>query len=220
MSLSDRLRFARLKLFQSSLAPISARARRRRFDQFRELMDLRADMRILDIGGSANTWMIAEDPLDITILNLPGHTYRMAAPPHRIAYVEGDGCSMPQFSPGDFDIVFSNSVIEHVGPRERQDAFAAEVRRLGERYWVQTPAKWFPLEPHCGMPFWWFYPESWRQWFIRRWREELPPWTEMVEGTRVIEKSDFATMFPNAHIMTERFWTIPKSYMAASVISK
>jgi hypothetical protein len=216
MSLIDRMTYARFKLFRSSLAPVSARARRQRFQLFRDLMGLKAGMRILDVGGFADTWLMADVPLKITILNLTGNTQNVPAPRHRITCVQGDGCTMPQFAAGEFDIVFSNSVIEHVGPRDRQEAFAREIRRLGERYWVQTPAKWFPVEAHCGMPFWWFYPESWRRRLINRWRQKLPEWTDVVEGTRVLERSSLATMFPEAEILTETLLAIPKSYIAVA----
>jgi len=56
---------------------------------------------------------------------------------------------------GEFDLVFSNSVIEHVGDFERMRQFVHEARRVAKSYWIQTPSKWFPIEPHCGMPFWW-----------------------------------------------------------------
>ena len=114
---------------------------------------------------------------------------------------------------GEFEIVFSNSVIEHVGSDDRQRAFASEVRRVGRKFWVQTPSKWFPIEAHCGMPFWWFYPEYLRRAFLRRWRKKLPAWTEMIENTRVLTRRQLIDLFPEAKIKVERFAGLSKSYV-------
>jgi SAM-dependent methyltransferase len=136
----------------------------------------------------------------------------MEVPQHRIRYVEGDACNVVEFGRGDFDVIYSNSVIEHVGPEDRQEAFASEVRRLGTRYWVQTPCKWFPIEAHCGMPLWWFYPERGRRFFIERWRKKLPNWTEMIEGTRVLTLDHLRSMFPGSSVHAEWLFGFPKSY--------
>lgn len=130
---------------------------------------------------------------------------------HKIRYIDGDACAVEGFAERSFDIVFSNSVIEHVGPADKQAEFAREVRRLGHSYWVQTPSKWFPIEAHCGMPFWWFYPASVRRYAIERWRKKLPAWTEMVEGTTVLTKSDLQGLFPEATILVETSFGMPKS---------
>ena len=121
------------------------------------------------------------------------------------------------FSRGEFDLVYSNSVIEHVGPEHRQDSFAAEVKRLSARYWVQTPSKWFPFEAHCGMPLWWFYPEPVRRGMIERWRAKLPEWTEMVDGTRVLTLDRLKGLFPGASVYTEWMLGFPKSHTMYSV---
>jgi 2-polyprenyl-3-methyl-5-hydroxy-6-metoxy-1,4-benzoquinol methylase len=60
-----------------------------------------------------------------------------------------------------FDIVFSNSVIEHVGDAESQQQFAHEIARVGRAYWVQTPNRRFPVEPHLLTPFLHFLPTRW-----------------------------------------------------------
>ena len=64
----------------------------------------------------------------------------------------GDAVDMPGISDGAFDVVFSNSVIEHVETYENQRRMAAEIRRVGRRYFVQTPNRHFPLEPHFLVP--------------------------------------------------------------------
>jgi len=159
------LRYLRLELFSRLKRPFSARARKNRMRTFTRLMRITEGMSVLDLGGLPMIWESVASPLDITILNLdlPGTPERAADSHHKIRYVEGDACKVMGFADYQFDTVFSNSVIEHVGPAGRQADFAREVRRLGRSYWVQTPSKWFPIEAHCGMPFWWFYPAELRR---------------------------------------------------------
>ena len=47
------------------------------------------------------------------------------------------------FADGEFDLVYCSSVIEHVPPARRA-AFAAELRRVGRGWYVQTPALLVP----------------------------------------------------------------------------
>ena len=178
------------------------------------LMGVKDGMSILDLGGQPMIWNAVPQCLNLTILNLPGVAATNAASHHKICYVEGDACEVLGFGERSFDSVFSNSVIEHVGPADNQVAFAREVRRLGKSYWVQTPSKWFPIEAHCGMPFWWFYPARVRHYLIERWREKLPTWTHMVEETTVLTKADLRHLFPEATILVETVLFIPKSYIA------
>jgi len=181
---------------------------------FTALMGIEAGIPVLDLGGQPMIWDSVPTPLDITILNLPGVALTGTVSHHKIRYVEGDACKVVGFKEGQFECVFSNSVIEHVGPAGKQADFAREVRRLGKSYWVQTPCKLFPIEPHCGMPFWWFYPAKLRHYFIERWRRKLPAWTESIENTRVLSKVDFQALFPEATIQVEKVLGIPKSYVA------
>ena len=149
----------------------------------------------------------------VTILNLPGRIQPFERTHHTVSYLEGDACEVDGVRDGEFEIVFSNCVIEHVGSDDRQRAFASEVRRVGKKFWVQTPSKWFPIEAHCGMPFWWFYPETLRRAFQRGWRKKLPAWTEAVENTRVLTRRQLIDLFPEAKIKVERFAGLSKSYV-------
>ena len=182
--------------------------------RFASLMRVRDDMSIIDLGGLPKIWDAIPQALRLTILNLPGAAAVDAKSHHKISYVEGDACQVSEFGDRAFDTVFSNSVIEHVGAADKRAAFAHEVRRLGKAYWVQTPSRWFPIEAHCGMPFWWFYPASARRYFIERWRKKIPNWARMVEETTVLTKSEMRTLFPEAKILVERKYGMPKSYIA------
>jgi hypothetical protein len=218
------LRYLRTTLFWHFLRPFSERTRQKRMQLYTRLMPIREGTTVLDLGGKPKIWESVAPSLWLTILNLPGAVEDYAngqagfstnaASHHAIRYVEGDACGVDAYGDLSFDSVFSNSVIEHVGSIGKQAAFASEVRRLGKSYWVQTPAKWFPIEAHCGMPLWWFYPSGVRRWLIDRWRKKLPAWTEMVEGTTVLTKSQMRRYFPEATILTERSFGIPKSYIA------
>jgi hypothetical protein len=78
---------------------------------------------------------------------------------------------------------------------------------------VQTPSIWFPLEAHSGVPFWWAIPKRLRAKLTERWRQQLPAFTAMIEGTTVIKRKDLQSCFPDGQITTERFLGIPKSYV-------
>lgn len=136
------LRYLRFRLFTGLLRLFSRRSRTRRMRAYAALIRLRNGMSVLDLGGQPSIWQCVLAQLDMTILNLPGAAERNGD--RRIRYVEGDACRVAAFAPGQFDTVFSNSVIEHVGCAERRSEFAREVRRLGRSYWVQTPAKVVP----------------------------------------------------------------------------
>lgn len=179
-----------------------------------ETMRVREGTSVLDLGGQPMIWDTVPVRMDLTILNLPGAARVEHRSHHATRYVEGDACQVEGFEEHSFDIVFSNSVIEHVGDSHKQSDFAREVRRLGKSYWVQTPSKWFPIEAHCGMPFWWFYPAAVRRYLIKRWREKLPAWTQMVAETTVLTKRDLTRLFPEAQILVERSFGFPKSYVA------
>jgi methyltransferase family protein len=153
------LRYLRFRLFKRLISPFSQWARRRRLQTMLTVVGIHEGMTVLDVGGHPATWSNPSIPkLNITILNLPGGVERVTDSRHDITYVEGDGCDIANVIDQSFDFVFSNSVIEHVGGRDRQAALVHEIRRIGKAYWVQTPSLWFPVEAHTGMPWWWCYP--------------------------------------------------------------
>src|SRR5579875_2428417 len=111
---------------------------------FERTFSVSSHTRILDVGGSPAIWQFLSSRPQVTILNFPS---ALEPGTHGMELVAGDGCQLP-FADRAFDIVFSNSVIEHVGGPAAQKRFAEEIMRTGKRYWVQTPDRSFPVEPH------------------------------------------------------------------------
>ena len=97
-------------------------------------------------------------PERITALGLhDGAGFRARYP--GIEYVQGDACALP-FGDGEFDIVFSNAVIEHVGGRERQRQLVSEAIRVGRRVFITTPNRRFPVEVHTRLPLVHWLPDA------------------------------------------------------------
>jgi Methyltransferase domain len=196
--------------------------RRKRFRFFLELVDCcpKRPLQILDVGGTEQFWETmgyADCGHKITLLNLTAAPTRH----ENIVSVAGDAASMPEFDDNRFDIVFSNSVIEHLGSLERQRQMAGEVRRLAKRYFVQTPNYWFPVEPHFRFLGFQFLPVAARVWLLRHRALASYPRAEtdrqargFVEEIRLLKRSELKAMFPDAAILRERLLGMTKSFMA------
>jgi hypothetical protein len=127
---------------------------------------------------------------------------------------------MREFGDQEFDVVFSNSVIEHVGTFADQQAMASEVRRVGRRYFVQTPNKYFPIEPHFLVPGFQFLPVRLRAgWLARRrigWYPKAASYeAALAEVTqiRLLSLSEFQRLFPEGQLFRERFFGLTKSFV-------
>lgn len=146
----------------------------RRWARFIEALRVSRETRILDVGGvSTDRLSLAVCP-NVSLLNI------RPEPNCPLPQVIADGRALP-FKDRSFEIVFSNSVIEHLGSPEQQRAFVLEISRLGQKYWVQTPNRWFPFEPHLLTSF--------VQWLPRRWpRGTLPfdGWERFLGLTKAI----------------------------------
>jgi SAM-dependent methyltransferase len=131
--------------------PLAARARARRHERFFALTRLQPGARVLDVGcGSLGLRALASSPEGEPALDITGVDV-LAAPGYPGPFVQADPAEGLPFADRSFDLVYCSSVIEHVSP-ERRGAFAAELRRVGRGWFVQTPARSFPIEPHSLLP--------------------------------------------------------------------
>jgi SAM-dependent methyltransferase len=142
-------------------APLAARARARRHERFFALTRLPSRARVIDVGCGQIGLRALEPTLDITGVDL------VERPDYPGPFVRADVSMGLPFADGEFDLVYCSSVIEHVPPNHRT-AFAAEIRRVGRGWFVQTPAFSFPLEPHALLPgaHWLPFPIRRRYWSL------------------------------------------------------
>jgi 2-polyprenyl-3-methyl-5-hydroxy-6-metoxy-1,4-benzoquinol methylase len=188
------------------------RGRERRYRLFMELCRVRPEERILDVGagqGAALERFNSVNPIVAVDLVSPSATGWLGTP--NVDVAQADGTRLP-YGDREFPVAFSNSVIEHV-PKDLQGAFASEVRRVAERYYVQTPNKWFPIEPHYQLPLVQFLPDRVMQALNRRfsfgWREK-GRW----EPIKLLSARELQRLFPDAEIHRERLFGVTKSLMA------
>ena len=61
------------------------------------------------------------------------------------------GAPLP-FRESEFEVAFSNAVIEHVVDDEGRARFLGELLRVSKSVFVTTPNRFFPIESHTGVP--------------------------------------------------------------------
>jgi len=135
-----------------------------------------------------------------------------------IKSIEYDGTILP-FDDNTFDIVFSNSTIEHVGDLNKQKLFAMEVERVGRKHFIQVPSYWFIFEPHAQIPFFQFLPNYFKKLVLNVYNRSTYSVDELV-SIRLLKKSEIKSLFPGSKIVTERFFLMPKSYYIITSANK
>ncbi len=200
---------------------LSHRFRMKRFRFFRSLLSgLQKSMTILDIGGTEAYWrmMEFEDPgIRIVLLNL---TKQEVHHP-QFESMAGDATKLDCFSDKSVELVYSNSVIEHLYTTTAQKQMAEEIRRVGCNYFIQTPNYYFFMEPHWVFPFFQFLPFGCKVWLTRRFqlghigkitdRDEA---IRQVKEIRLLTVAQMKALFPEAKIYREKFFLFTKSIVA------
>ncbi len=194
---------------------VSGKRRLRRWDLVKKTFPDLSDMSVLDLGGTGESWKTAGlRPRRLVLLN----PYEAGAA-DGAEVVVGDACDPPEsIRRQHFDLVFSNSVIEHVGGHAKRLAFADTARSLADRLWVQTPYRYFPVEPHFVAPGLQFLPLALRARALMAWPiSEVGSIEEAIarlQNVELLSRTEMAAYFPDCSLVVERFGGVPKSLIA------
>ncbi len=205
----------------------ASQMRRKRFALVRSIIDmLDRPARVLDVGGTREFWeamgYLPPEGVTIVILNL-------TAPPPvspNITTVAGDARDLGLYRDNEFDLVVSNSVIEHVGGYSHQAKMAREIIRVGKRYIVQTPNRVFPLEPHFLVPFFPQLPRSLKLFLLTRlslgWYQRFPDSRTagaQIDSIHLLSRGQVRGLFNGAPIYREKIFGLTKSFVVMDELS-
>lgn len=209
---------------QNNENSVSAIYRKKRFEFFREYcrkLNKPFPIRILDLGGSDYHWKNSEfagnKDFQITIVNIEDQDlYGL----DNLIYIKKDVTDLSSFKDGEYDIVYSNSLIEHLNNEDLQLKLSEDIRRIGKHYFIQTPNYYFPVEPHFLFPFFQYLPLNVRiklimnydlGWYAKQTDKEKA--YELATSVRLLKLSEFKKLFPGGNIYREKYLFLNKSFI-------
>jgi hypothetical protein len=184
---------------------------------------------ILDIGGTSQYWKIIDEDflrrnnVSIHLLNIPSESLDDLPASGSFSYISGDatGNIWDCLDMLSFDLIHSNSVLEHVGDWGKMESFSKNIIAFKGGYFVQTPNYWFPVEPHSMTVLFHWLPKPMRVLLVRKfslghWKkaETVSEAVTLVESARLIDEPMFKALFHDAHIKREKFLFMTKSLVA------
>lgn len=198
--------------------------REKRFQIFEQLVNRNFDkdqiIKVLDVGGTSYFWkdkaLIKSGKLKVTLLNL----VKENGVPEEMESIAGDATDLSMFKDGHFDLVFSNSVIEHLYTWENQQKMAKECVRVSKKYFIQTPNKHFFIEAHYAIPFIQYVPKKLsfkvltktKLSRLRKWKPQDAQ--QYLNEIRLINHTEMKQLFPEAKIYKEKMLGMTKSFTA------
>lgn len=202
---------------------LSAKARVKRWAEFTRRFPELSAMRVLDLGGTPAYWRGAPvRPAHVTTVNIDPSlldTVQDSATEDWIRVVIADACD-PGLGAERFDLVVSNSLLEHLGGDSGRRRFVEVVHRHSDRHWIQTPYRYFPLEPHWLFPGFQFLPRTLKLAVTRTWplghRHTRDPGraAALVDEVELVSARAMRGYFPDSRIWYERAAGLPKSIVA------
>lgn len=202
--------------FVESPGSLGQRSRDRRWRALQRLFPDLSRLRVLDLGGTVESWQRAPvTPARVVVVNLEPQE------PDSNRHIEtltADACELdPSGLADECDLVYSNSLIEHVGGHVRRLQLADVVNRLAPRYWIQAPYRYFPVEPHWLAPGLQFLPLAARVRVVRRWPlghgrpADLTAALRDVTEVELPSKTEMRMCFPDAALLLDTVGPLTKS---------
>jgi hypothetical protein len=202
-----------------------ASARRRRNELLLKFISAMTAPTILDVGGTLEYWHGIPRGVAKRVVLL--NTFPQAVIEAGFEAVVGDARDLSRFGDGEFDLVFSNSVIGHVGGFTDQERMAREICRIGKRHFVQTPNHTFPIDWRTRVPFFHLLPSKTQAWCFlhfpvgtyRRATGEHEAW-DWATRVRNIRRHEIDLLFPESIVLNERVFGLTKSFMIHNFIDR
>jgi Methyltransferase domain len=209
-------------LLQALASRASLASRRRKMQLFLELLQPTAEARVVDVGvsdsgfgggtGAEETHNFFEAlypwPERITAVSTQYLDRFQEAFPE-VRCVRADGRDLP-FADGEFDVAFSNAVLEHVGRGVEQRAFVHELCRVARRVFLSTPNRWFPIEVHTFLPLVHWLPRAQRDAVYRALGRDDATGIELVTPRGLVElfpasmRLRWASRWPTLALVAQR----------------
>jgi hypothetical protein len=202
---------------------VTSQLRQRRFEFFAQLLHgVQRPFKVLDCGGTVDFWQangadLLRQNCEITIVNL----FECSEVPENFRWFIGDVRDLSRFGNKEFDVVFSNAVINLMPSWEDQVRMSSEVKRVGKRYFVQSPNRFFPVDWRTLVPFFHLLSPQVQAWCFRHFKvgvySRVPdPEKAFHLATRVRDLSvtQMQVLFPGSKLFRERYCGFTKSIAA------
>ncbi len=214
-----KLKFSELFEISENKNSLGNQFRSKRFKFFLEKIEkFKKPVTILDVGGKINFWenrgLTGNPNYIITIVNIEKEKSKYG----NIKCKVGDATNLKEFENQSFDIVHSNSVIEHLHNYENQKKMANEVIRIGKKHIIQSPNKYFFIEPHYLFPFFQFLPNSIKYLILTKTKlSRLKKWEksfamQYINEIKLLNLKEMKNLFPKSNIYYEKFLGMNKSF--------
>lgn len=181
-------------------APIHRKYRKEKCDLFFTFLRPSPRDSLLDVGGDAG---VLSDEFAriysffgrVKVVNTRPQSFSGAASRY-VSFTVADACALP-YSDRSFDWVFSNAVIEHIGDALKQLQMAVEIRRVARKgYFVATPNRAFPIDPHTLLPFYHFLNPAAQRYLSKLSLGHMKHY----ETIRILSARDLLKMFPDGSV--------------------
>lgn len=208
---ANRLRKKRMRLFEHLFST-----------WYKDELAQGKTIRVLDLGGTYEYWKAMEfryfDRVDITLANVL--KTKVPEDAKNVRGIIADATNLRDIADQSFDLVYSNSCIEHVGKEPEWEKMAREIKRTGSHFFLQTPNRYFPIEPHFLFPLFQFFPLRLRAFFIHHFQLGFWPrgktWEQalsIADEIKLLRYKDLRRLFPEAEIAREKVFGLTKSFM-------
>ena len=206
---------------ENSVSEISRKKRFEFFGDFCRKLNKPLPLTILDLGGSDYHWrksgFVNDKNFQITIVNTESQDLSGM---DNFIYLKKDVTDLSDFKDEEFDIVYSNSLIEHINTEDLQIKLAEDIRRIGKHYFIQTPNYYFPIEPHFLFPFFQYLPLNLRAALVKKfdlgWYDRQPDKVkafELASSIKLLSQKELKKLFPDGKIYHEKYLFLNKSFI-------